>query len=306
MPLVSVGIPVFNGAEFIRDSIESILAQTYTAFELIISDNGSTDGTTEICREYAAQDKRIRFYRNECNIGATKNFRKVFELSRGTYFKWQSYDDMCSNNVLMESIRMLEEDSSIVLAYPFTVVIREDGRQVLSHDCWRLLLNQDKPWKRFKFRVEHGKGPCTAIYGLIRSEALARTRLIDRFAHSDQVLILELALQGKFELATRAVHYYRHHRKQSLKANRKPRERMLWFDTNFRGNPPDEQLTVIREMFRSVNSSAVAPLDKALCYPFILRPYLRRLLFIATGGRLGGMKRFGQEQVRFPNVLATK
>jgi glycosyltransferase involved in cell wall biosynthesis len=305
MPLVSIGIPVFNGDAFIRDSIESILSQTFTDLELIISDNGSTDRTAEICLGYADKDRRVRFHRNERNIGATKNFRRVFELARGKYFKWQCYDDMCSSNFLSETLARLESDKSLVLAYPFTVLIREDGRQVLSHDCWRMLLNQERAWNRFAFRLKHFRGPTTAIYGLIRTEVLAKTRLIDAFSHSDQVLIMELALQGRFDIAPRATHFYRHHRKQSLKANRLPRERMLWFDTAYRGTPPDEHLKLYREMFVSVWRAPVEQGEKLLCSALLLRPFLRRYLEMATGGQLGRARKF-RDTRGVPPALAAK
>ncbi|MEM4134638.1 MAG: glycosyltransferase, partial [Candidatus Micrarchaeia archaeon] len=79
-PLVSIGMPVYNGERFIRQALDSLLAQDYENFELIISDNASEDKTPEICLEYAARDKRIRYYRNEKNMGAAWNFKRVFDL----------------------------------------------------------------------------------------------------------------------------------------------------------------------------------------------------------------------------------
>src|SRR5262245_38039803 len=94
-PRVSIGMPVRNGEPFIADAIDSLLAQTLTDFELIICDNASTDRTQEICGEYAAQDARIRYYRNPTNLGPAQNHNKCFELSRGEYFRWHAHDDMC-------------------------------------------------------------------------------------------------------------------------------------------------------------------------------------------------------------------
>ena len=98
-PRVSVGIPVFNGERFLAETIESILAQTFKDFEIVISDNASTDRTEEICRSYAARDPRIRYNRNDTNRGAAWNHNRVFELARGEYFKWQSHDDFCAPRV---------------------------------------------------------------------------------------------------------------------------------------------------------------------------------------------------------------
>jgi glycosyltransferase involved in cell wall biosynthesis len=90
-PRLSIGMPVFNGEKYLKEALDSILAQTYSDFELLISDNASTDRTEQICREYAAKDRRIRYYRNEKNIGAPKNFNRVFELSSGKYFRWATF-----------------------------------------------------------------------------------------------------------------------------------------------------------------------------------------------------------------------
>ena len=93
MSRVSVALPVYNGERYLRIAIEAILTQTYQDFEFIISDNASTDSTEQICREYAAIDKRICYHRNEKNIGAPRNFNRAFELSHGEYLKWATCDD---------------------------------------------------------------------------------------------------------------------------------------------------------------------------------------------------------------------
>src|SRR3974377_1117825 len=94
VPKVSIGLPVYNGENYLRLAIDSILTQDYTDFELIISDNASADATQEICREYTARDCRIRYYRNKINIGASGNYNRVFELARGGLFKWAAHDDV--------------------------------------------------------------------------------------------------------------------------------------------------------------------------------------------------------------------
>ena len=94
-PRVSIGLPVYNGQEFLEETLHSILNQTFNDFELIICDNASTDRTAEICRSFAKRDRRIRYYRNEINLGAAKNFNGVFFLARGEYLKWSDNDDLC-------------------------------------------------------------------------------------------------------------------------------------------------------------------------------------------------------------------
>src|SRR3972149_8539793 len=92
-PRVSVGLPVFNGEQFLRQALDSVLAQTYPGFELIISDNASTDRTQDICEAYATRDKRIQYYRQSKNVGGGRNYNFVFEVSNGEYFKWLAHDD---------------------------------------------------------------------------------------------------------------------------------------------------------------------------------------------------------------------
>src|ERR671915_430558 len=93
-PLVSIGLPVYNGANYLRKAVETILEQSYESLELIISDNASTDDTADICRDLSARDARIRVSRNAQNVGAARNYNIVFNAARGKYFKWAAHDDV--------------------------------------------------------------------------------------------------------------------------------------------------------------------------------------------------------------------
>jgi glycosyltransferase involved in cell wall biosynthesis len=131
VPKVSIGLPVWNGEKYLRLALNSILQQDYTDFELIISDNASTDGTPEICKTYAANDSRIRYFRNESNIGAGPNYRKVFELSRGELFKWCAHDDVCHSGFLRRCVETFAgAPPSVVLVYPRCELIDELGKVV--------------------------------------------------------------------------------------------------------------------------------------------------------------------------------
>src|SRR6476469_9870484 len=99
-PRISIGIPVYNGERFLAETIESLLRQTVGEFELFIVDNSSTDRTEEIGREFAARDKRVRFVRNETNIGAYRNCNKVIQMGGGEYFKLNMADDVCHPELL--------------------------------------------------------------------------------------------------------------------------------------------------------------------------------------------------------------
>ena len=114
-PQVSIGMPVYNGEKYIRQAMDSLLAQDYKNFELIISDNASTDRTQDICLDYEAQDRRVRYYRNEINMGATWNFNRVFDLSRGNYYMWASHDDYWDPRYLQSCLEAFETSDAIVL-----------------------------------------------------------------------------------------------------------------------------------------------------------------------------------------------
>ena len=128
-PKLSVGLPVYNGENFLALAIEGLLSQTYTDFELIISDNASTDRTREICEEYAKKDQRIRFVRSETNLGAAPNHNRTFELSRGEYFKWAAHDDESDPNLLSRCMEWIERaPDSVVLVYTEAELIDSEGQ----------------------------------------------------------------------------------------------------------------------------------------------------------------------------------
>src|SRR5690242_8968780 len=113
-PKVTVGMPVYNGERYMRFALDSLLAQDFQDFEIVISDNASTDRTSEICAEYAARDSRVRYHRNATNIGASPNYNRTFELARGQYFKWCAHDDVCLPSFLSKCVATMEAAPSSV------------------------------------------------------------------------------------------------------------------------------------------------------------------------------------------------
>lgn len=116
-PRLSIGLPVYNGEEYLAESLDALLGQTYGDFELVISDNASTDGTQDICREYAARDARIRYLRQPRNIGATPNHNQVFAECRGELFKWASHDDLYGRDLLRRCVEALDARPEVILAH---------------------------------------------------------------------------------------------------------------------------------------------------------------------------------------------
>src|SRR2546423_2625235 len=134
LPLISIGMPVYNGAQFISQALDSLLKQTFADFEIIICDNASTDGTEEICSEYARRDQRIRYYRNPINLGLAGNCRRVLEVARGKYFKYAAHDDLCAPRLLERCVEVLENKPDVILAYPKTMLLDEASGKLSEYD----------------------------------------------------------------------------------------------------------------------------------------------------------------------------
>jgi glycosyltransferase involved in cell wall biosynthesis len=138
-PPVSIGLPVYNGEKYLSLALDSLLAQDYGDFELIIADNASTDRTAEICRQYADRDRRIRFARNDRNLGAVENFNNVFRLSSGEYFMWAAHDDLWHPSYISRCLGALRQDARVVLCASAVEFIGESGNKLPEAD-WRAYL----------------------------------------------------------------------------------------------------------------------------------------------------------------------
>lgn len=193
-PLVTVGMPVFDGEQFLAQAIESILGQRYRHFELVISDNASTDKTEAICRKYLALDSRISYHRQPRNLGVVHNSNEVFRSAQGKYFRWASYDDYTTLDHLEKCVDALESCPKAVASFSHTVWIEGDEQSERSEN---LHVTSDDPVARFaNCLAEMSK--CNLPYGLIRTKTLRATRLFGDYIGSDIDLMLELSLYGTF------------------------------------------------------------------------------------------------------------
>lgn len=227
-PRLSIGLPVYNGENYLREALDSILSQSFKDLELIISDNASTDATEQICREYAGKDQRIQYYRNNVNLGAAKNFNLVFELSKGEYFKWAAHDDILAPDFLLKCIQVLDNNTSVVLCCTKTQFIDEQGHFLSNYER-KFKFDDQSPSHRFSdlALLNHG---CYPVFGVIRSEVLKTTPLIGNYTSSDRVLIGELSLHGPFIEIPEYLFLRRNHQEQSVAAYNDGRLRMEWFD----------------------------------------------------------------------------
>ena len=278
-PHVSIGIPVFNGENYLRQALDSILSQTYTDFELIISDNASTDKTQQICLKYAAKDERIRYHRNKENVGATENFNHAFSLSSGEYFKWAAHDDVLAPDYLEKCVKVLDNDSSIVLCHSRTARIDENGVVIGNYDDRTLYrISSWKQHERFGDLISQTNS-CWAIMGVMRADALKKTPLHGSYLDADRNLLAELGLIGRMYEIPEHLFFRRdhpqaytttYHSKDVLV--RDYQNQMAWW----KGNKKRSLIILPRwknifEYFRSVNRVPLKFSERLLCYQEIGR-----------------------------------
>lgn len=208
--LVTVGLPVYNSERFLKQSLDSLLAQTYPHFVLVISDNASTDSTAQICQQYAAADSRIQYFRNETNIGNPRNFNRVAGLAGTRYLKWSTADDYWGPSFLESALEVMERDPTIALCYPQAVIVDANGGNPQNYDDV-LHLVQDDPADRFIALLESIRLAHQHL-GLIRMSDLNRTHLLGAYVASDVNLLAELTLYGKFFELPKRLFFRRFHK----------------------------------------------------------------------------------------------
>jgi glycosyltransferase involved in cell wall biosynthesis len=206
-PLVSVGIPVYNGELFLRGAVDSILAQSHRNLDVIISDNASIDATAEICREYVSRDPRVRYVRQERNIGAARNWSFVARCARGKYMKWQPANDYCDPGLVAACVAVLEADPRVVLCFGKTHLVEEATGAVQPYDG-DFSLTEERPSERLSCVMEKLRLN-NAVTGVIRTDVLKMTGLHRPYPGGDLVHMAELALAGKFVLLPNPISYRR-------------------------------------------------------------------------------------------------
>lgn len=194
VPRVSVGLPVFNGSPHLARAIDSILGQSFTDLELVVSDNGSTDDTAEICRSFASKDRRVRYFCNPENIGAARNYNIVFSHARGEYFKWASASDVCEPSFIAKCAAVLDSRRDVVLVCPHTRYFKDDATVGEEQSFELASESACARFIEFLRRVRLNN----MLNGLIRAEALGHTGMHKIFRGSDVNLVAELTLYGKF------------------------------------------------------------------------------------------------------------
>jgi len=273
---LSIGLPVWNGEIFLEGAIRSILEQTYGDFELIISDNASTDRTAEICRSF--DDSRIVCHCQSENRGAAWNFNHVFELSRGEFFKWAAHDDLLAPNHFERCMEALLTDSEAILSYTGVQAVDEQGQELGSFGATTELTGA-RPHRRFHEMIlkQH---PCYHIFGIFRSSALRRSRLIGPYMASDRVLLAQLSLMGPFHLVPEDLFFWRRHSQQSIRFIKTPLSYTRWFNPDSNAQCVFPNWRLLREYASVVAEADIGLVDRLGCWtwlaawPFRYAPWL--------------------------------
>ncbi len=270
-PTVSIGLPVYNGEDYIQEALDSILAQTYTDFELIISDNASTDATERICREFAKKDNRVRYIRNKVNFGAAKNYNVLVDLAEGKYFKWAAHDDLLAPTYLEKCIETFKKHPEAILVYPQTEEIDEKGCLLNVFDDG-FNLTSDKPHERFKNFFEAPKR-CNPVFGLMRTDDLKRTAMIGSYKSSDKILLGQFALLGKIYEVPERLFYRRIHSGMSTVAHKSEADIATWFSTEKRKSIQYlfPRWRWVFEHFKNITRAPINYTERVKCYFYVVK-----------------------------------
>lgn len=206
IPLVSIGLPVYNGGDYISEAIDSLLSQDYSNFEILISDNASTDATEEICRSYVAKDPRVKYLRQSVNLGPAKNFLFVLHQAVGKYFMWAAHDDIWAPNWISILIGGFQDNDLSVRGK--VTAISENGKRYAeipvrtapAHSYIRLFMEDERLGRAFH------------IYGLFKRSSLMKAdfAILESGRHSTDIyFVSHLSRFGNMRVMEQTCQYYR-------------------------------------------------------------------------------------------------
>jgi glycosyltransferase involved in cell wall biosynthesis len=272
-PSVTIGLPVYNGEQYLEAAVRSLLAQTYGDFELILSDNASTDRTPDICRMFAELDDRVQYCRNDVNIGSAGNHTRTVELAQSPLFKWAGCDDLYAPTYLDCCVAALSA-SHAVLAYPQTIVIDEEGNIVRNHDdCFHLV--GLRPHERLRRVLRHSNQDLlNPSLGLVYTAALRRAMPVGRYYASDRVLLAQLAMEGEFHEVPERLFYRRVYMQQSSWTSGTDEEVTAWFDPAAKNSVTGPRFRKGLGYFGAVWRAEQPPAVKLRCFGTLSHFYL--------------------------------
>jgi glycosyltransferase involved in cell wall biosynthesis len=286
-PRLSIGLAVYNGENFLAQSIESLLGQTFHDFELIISDNASKDGTADICARYAREDSRIRYFCQQQNIGSARNHNFTIHQARGELFKTAAHDDLYGRDLLKFCVEALDNDPAIVLAHSWSAVIDKTNAVTEIVD-YPVNTGDPRAPERLRSMLFDGWGDDEG--GVVRTDVLRRTKLHGSHHFADRTFTVELALNGPFYMVEDHLYFRRQHAGQGG-ANGDVRKRCANLDPRRASRLRHPTARLYGEYVGSYATAiARAPLsaaDKAKCYQILGHWVASRALPVAVRSLTG-------------------
>lgn len=263
-----IGLPVYNGENYLAQAIESLLAQTFTDFRFIISDNASTDHTEEICRSYSRRDSRIEYHPAAENRGAAWNFNHVAQLADTEYFQWATHDDLCAPEYTRRCIEVLDVNPRVVLCYSKSQIIDEHGTVLRTYDNL-VRATAAMPSERFA-DVLKNLALCHMQLGVIRHDILRATQL-GAYLASDYVLLAELALRGQFHEVDELLFFRRDHPERPARVYPSDADLAVWFDPANAGRIPTRHWTLLAHYLRTIARVPIPVSQKLRCLYLMAR-----------------------------------
>lgn len=284
-PRLTVGLPVYNGEKFVAESIEALLGQSFTDFELIISDNASTDGTGDICRRYEKEDPRVRYFRQPKNVGLAPNHNFVAEQARGELFKWASNDDLYARDLLENCIDALDKYPDVVLAHSWTAKVDGSGAIIKAFEY---PLNTASPRAPERFRSLLFVSGGDDDYGVMRTEVLRRTAMKESYHHADRTIIAELSLYGRFYQVPDWLYFRREHADRAERAHPSMRGRCANMDPRRADRLRHPAVRLYGEYIwaytTGIHRAPLPAADKRECYRYLAEWLATRVRSDATAG----------------------
>lgn len=308
------------------ETLDSLLSQSFDDFELVISDNASTDETETICRGYVARDSRVRFERQPMNRGAPWNFNRVFELAKGKYFRWAAHDDLYSPTFLAQCVEVLDCNSSVVWCQSRVGVIDKHGQKVITSGCdlsgaAEVLILDDGQRPKLadsgvirsahqRFRsVLLGNSACFDIYGLIRSDALRVTSLWKPHFGWEKVVLSALSLRGRCAEIPEELFYFRIH-EEACSAKETIEEESSWsnpveFSAKLNGMV---RLQLLKGHVQNIFEAPIGLWSRANCllsvgaYVFQFRKWRSVVLQVLGNKGMGGSTRKTLKELEEPSA----
>lgn len=279
IPRLSIGLPVYNGENYLAESLDALLGQSYDDFELIISDNASIDGTADICRHYMRQDSRISYVRQPRNIGCAPNHNFVVEQSRGELFKWASHDDLYARDLLERCVEALDEYPHVVLAHSWTAMI-DSSRTVTKAVKYPLATASLRAPDRFRSALFDKGGDDDG--GVIRMDVLRRVRPHDSYHHADRTIVTEIGLYGAFYQVPDWLYFRRDHPERAERACPTVRTRCANLDPRRADRLRHPVLRLYAEYIwgyaAAIRRAPLSPADRRECYGHLARWVASRAL----------------------------